>query len=129
MLLYIGGYLSVTAMTFLTYLRHMSMQDILFSQLNPLNLIWNRLMHLFGWLPEEYSIVDNAGFRVLDQDMTYTLNSWYHAVVFSLFVLIGAGVVLVGKRLEKGSRQNRAKLLLVCWIGFAFPGEAATPAA
>lgn len=118
-ILYALGYLLVTAVIFLLYLPKMGIQDILFSQLNPLNLIWSRLMHLFGWLPAEYSIVDNAGFRVLDQGVSYTLNAWYHALAFSLFIVFGAISLVFSKRFEKGSRQREASTLFLCWIGFA----------
>ena len=117
--LYTVGYVSVIVATSLYYLRYMSAQDILFSQLNPLNLIWNRLMHMLGQLPQQYSIVDNAGFRVLDQDMSYTLNSWYHALAFTLFILFGAFGMISTNRFRKGTPARQFILLGLCWSGFA----------
>ncbi|MBN1481260.1 phospholipid carrier-dependent glycosyltransferase [candidate division KSB1 bacterium] len=115
---YLLGYFSVVTIIFLLYMPHMRLPDMLFSQLNPLHLIWNRLMHLLCWLPEQYRIVDNSGFRVLDQDMTYTLNSWYHALVFSLFIVFGALAAIVTKKIDKHQSRYRARILLFCWTGF-----------
>ena len=114
------GYLFVTLVVFLFYVPAMGLEDVLFSQLNPLNLIWNRVMHLFGWLPEQYRIVDNAGFRVLDQDMNYTLNSWYHALAFALFIVLAALAAVFSKNIAKETRQQKMRLLLYCWLGFVF---------
>ncbi|MBN1559548.1 glycosyltransferase family 39 protein [candidate division KSB1 bacterium] len=114
--LYLFGYLSITVITILLYLRHMNVHEILFSQLNPLNLIWNRALHMLGRLPQQYSIVDDAGFRILDQDMSYTLDSWYHALAFSFFIVIGA---LFARRYQRGTPQRRVIRLLFCWFGFS----------
>ncbi|MBN1466491.1 glycosyltransferase family 39 protein [candidate division KSB1 bacterium] len=117
--LYVAGYLSITAVTILIYLRHMRLPEILFSQLNPLNLVWNRALHLLGRLPQQYRIVDGAGFRILDQDMSYTLDSWHHALAFSLFIVFGALALFFPNRFAKGTQQRRAILLSLFWLACA----------
>lgn len=117
-LFYIAGFLSVCAVVVLFYLPHMSIKEILFSQLNPLNLIWNRIMHIFGLLPQEYRIVDDAGFRVLDQNMSYTLASWYNALSLTLFVVVGA-VAALFSRGDDSKKRRDVRILLWLWIGFS----------
>jgi 4-amino-4-deoxy-L-arabinose transferase-like glycosyltransferase len=116
---YIGGYLGICLAVIAIYLPKMSFQDMLFSQLNPLNLIWNRLMHMIGLLPAQYRIVDEAGFRVLNQSLDYTLTSWHHALSACLFLLVGA-VFMLRKEKEGESKFNEIKVLLFLWIGFSF---------
>lgn len=115
---YLLGYITIVAIVILLYMPHMTLAEMLFSQLNPLYLIWNRLMLLLGWLPEQYRIVDEDGFRLLDQDMAYTLNSWYHALAFSLFIVIAAIAAVVSTKFDKRTPLHRARILLLCWLGF-----------
>lgn len=111
---FVLGYVIVVLIVFAIYQPHMSLPEILFSQLNPLHLIWNRALHLFGALPEQYRIVDAEGFRVLDQSMDYTLSAWYHALAFCVFIVIGALGFVFGRQ-DKDHRS----VLFVAWAGFA----------
>jgi len=112
---YILGYAGFAVLAMALFLPHMSMNDILFSQLNPLNLIWNRLMHLFGALPQQYSITDSEGFRFLDQSISYTLTAWYHAVGFSFFIIIAA---IFGLRCRKKKLISPIFMLFTLWTSF-----------
>jgi len=116
--LYVGGYLVVCLAVAALYLPHMSFQDMLFSQLNPLNLIWNRFLHLFGLLPEQYRIVDEEGFRFLGQSMDYTLTAWHHSLSLCLFIILGALVMLRHKQAKR--KEAEIQMLLVLWSGFCF---------
>ena len=117
--LYSAGYLAVCLVVIAIYLPRMNFQDMLFSQLNPLHLIWNRVLHMFGMLPVQYRIVDETGFRVLNQNLDTTLTSWYHALSVCLFVVIGAATML--RPIMHGKEHNgHIKILLFMWIGFCF---------
>jgi len=116
-LLYLAGFIFVCAAVVLFYLPQMSLQDILFSQLNPLNLIWNRTLHLFGLLPQHYRIVDDAGFRILDQSLSYTLASWLNALSLCLFIVFGA-LAAFFKRSGDNKNDSDVGILLQLWIGF-----------
>lgn len=110
------GYLAVVAGFVAVYLDKMSLQKILFSQLNPLNLIWNRLMHTLGLLPEAHRIVDENTFRILDQTRQYTWAAWNDAVFLSLFVLVAAGFYFM----DKGTQRFRTtNIVLLLWSGYA----------
>ncbi len=117
------GYVAVCVGACLIFTSKMSWQDILFSQLNPLNLLWNRTMSLLGWLPVEYQVVDTGGFRLLDQAIGDTIKAWREAVFFSLFVGVGA-IAAVANLRSKNSDDTRSKshsgsVLMALWAGFA----------
>ncbi len=117
------GYIVVCLVIFLVFASKMSWQDILFSQLNPLNLVWNRAMSVFGWLPAEYRVVDSAGFRLLDQSFSDTIKAWRESVLFSLFVIVG-GIAAVARLKIESSKGARSKshsgsVLMILWAGFA----------
>lgn len=112
------GYLAVCAGMASVFLSKMTWQQVFFSQIDPLNLIWNRLAHLFGVIPLQYKVVDTSGFRILDQDMSYTMEAWRQSISFSLFIIVGAvyGIVkqgFTGKALSDD--KTRAVTLLFLW--------------
>lgn len=120
---FLMGYLSVTIGIIAIFLNKMSLRQVLFSQLNPLNLIWNRVLHIFNLVPAEYRIVDSSGFRILDQDAAYTLAAWHQSIFFCLFILVAALLAvlfLARKGLDKeGEQKSRWRTsLLLLWFGY-----------
>ena len=88
--LFTAGYLGVCLLVAFYYWGPLDSKELLFSQINPFNLVWNRLAHTLGILPAQQRVVDTAGFRILDQDPAYTLSAWRDALLFSLFVIVAA---------------------------------------
>jgi len=117
------GYIVVCLGISLIFASKMSWQDILFSQLNPLNLIWNRAMSLLGWLPPEYQVVDTGGFRLLDQTLGDTIKAWREVVLFSLFIGVGAIAAVADAKAKSpdGVRSSNpfGSTLMILWAGFA----------
>lgn len=119
MLVFLSGYLTVCLVFWGLFLNQMSIGQIFFSQLNPLNLIWNRAAHLLGVLPEQYRVVDTAGFRILEQDLRYTLTAWRESVLLTLFILVAAAFFVhssFGKIAQSSLRSVYTGLL--SWCGF-----------
>ncbi|NOY58335.1 MAG: glycosyltransferase family 39 protein [Calditrichaeota bacterium] len=120
---FLMGYLSVTVGMIAVFLNKMSLRQVLFSQLNPLNLIWNRVLHIFNLVPAEYRIVDSSGFRILDQDRAYTFTAWHQSLFFCLFILVAALLAvlfLARKRREEENDKNShwQITLMALWFGY-----------
>ncbi|HOT96761.1 MAG TPA: glycosyltransferase family 39 protein [bacterium] len=88
--LFVAGYVGTCLLAALYYWGPLSGRELLFSQINPLNLVWNRLAHTLGILPAQQRVVDSEGFRILDQDPAYTLAAWRDSILFSLFIIAAA---------------------------------------
>jgi len=88
--LYAAGYLGVCLLAAFYYWGPLSIRELAFSQINPLNLVWNRLAHTLGILPAQQRVVDSEGFRILDQNPAYTLAAWRDAILFALFIIAAA---------------------------------------
>ncbi|NIA30281.1 MAG: hypothetical protein GWP06_10260 [Actinobacteria bacterium] len=119
---FLMGYLSITVGMIAVFLNKMSLRQVLFSQLNPLNLIWNRVLHIFNLVPAEYRIVDSSGFRILDQDTAYTLTAWHQSIFFCLFILVAA-LLAVLLRHKNNGKESEGKTrwpisLLLLWFGY-----------
>jgi 4-amino-4-deoxy-L-arabinose transferase-like glycosyltransferase len=114
---FIMGYVAVVACFFAIFLNKMSFQHMLFSQLNPLNLVWNRLLHTFNLLPAQYRVVDSEAFRILNQDLAYTKTAWNHAIFFSLFIIVGSILFFITNSKQSNGRHNK-NFVLVLWAGF-----------
>lgn len=102
--LFAAGYLGTCLLAALCYWGPLSARELLFSQINPLNLVWNRLAHTLGILPVQQRVVDSEGFRILDQDPAYTLAAWRDSILFSLFIITAA---LGSLRRQKGATGPR----------------------
>lgn len=118
--LFILGYLSVCVSFVAFYWNRISHSELFFSQLNPLNLIWNRLLHLFDALPEAQQITDTSGFRFLGQSMDVTIAAWQDSVIFSLFIIVAAAASYKAIKAVKEPHQKVAFLFMTSWVGFAF---------
>lgn len=114
---YVGGFILVCLMVAWYYWGSLTASQIIFSQINPLNLVWNRLAHLLGILPEQMRIVDSTGFRILDQDMSYTWRAWQESLLFSLFI-VSAAVYSAARLLSRSKNIQRhpAQLFLALWV-------------
>jgi hypothetical protein len=115
------GFVAACAVVALYYGRYMSLNEMAFSQLNPLNLIWSRIGHVLGLLPEQMRIVDSEGFRIFEQDSFYVLKAWRESILFSLVVLTAALMLgLQWWRRHAGSRWSAARknplLLFAIWF-------------
>ena len=117
LLAFVGGYAAIVLIAFILY-SEMSVQDFLFSQLNPLYLVWNRLLHIFGAVPEQYQIVDSSGFRILGQDIDYTITAWRQAIFLSLFVLTAAYFAFAFIKKQAIEKKDHFMFLLF-WFGCA----------
>ncbi len=89
-LIFILGYVGLCLAVCTPFLKQMNGSDILFSQLNPLQLVWNRVLHIFSQVPAGQRVVDTSGFRILDQDWALTWAAWHDALFFTLFLGVGA---------------------------------------
>jgi hypothetical protein len=118
--LFILGYLSICVSFVAVYWNRISHSELFFSQLNPLNLVWNRLLHLFGSLPEAQQITDTEGFRFLGQSMDVTITAWQDSVLFSLFVIVAAASSYKAIKAAKEPHQKVAFVFMMSWAGFAF---------
>ncbi len=118
---YFAGFISVCLLVGLYYGYHLGLRSLLFSQLNPVHLIVSRLGHFFGALPAELRVVDSEGYRILEQDPAYAMQSWRDAVFFAAFILFAAGLALV-QQLQSGDQQkaNHIILLWLLWPLLAF---------
>lgn len=115
-IVYVAGYLLVVMAVFLLYSGHMSWPEMLVSQLNPATLILSRLFQLFGIMPEAYRIVDESGFRILDQSVDYALHSWRQALGFSAVAVLPAFSLLIFPQKLK-ERTTQTRLFLLLWAG------------
>ena len=116
--LFVLGYFSIVLLCFALLSVRMSWQEIFFSQLNPLHLVWNRLASVFGMLPPSQAVVDTPGFRLLDQPMEYTLTAWQQSFLFCLFI-IAAAVFRIALRKEGDDKRATGSenfvLLFIFW--------------
>ena len=122
---YLLGYAAICVAFGAFYIQDMGIQALLFSQLNPLNLVYINVLNLFGALPEELQVAQSSGIRLLDQDMAFTLKQWTNVFYFSLFILVGAFAVGVraifgsdaGNRIRKRIAEHRNHyILLILWL-------------
>ncbi len=124
---YILGYLAICVTFGGFFMQSMGLQEVLFSQLNPLNLVYFNILHIFGALPQELQVAESSGIRVLNQDIQITITQWEHIFYFTLYILVGA--FAVGVRIFMGSNnKNTIKaaiqekrynyILLLLWIVF-----------
>jgi 4-amino-4-deoxy-L-arabinose transferase-like glycosyltransferase len=111
--LYVAGYLAICLLTALYYWGPLSGKELLFSQINPLNLVWNRLAHTLGILPPQQRVVDSEGFRILDQDPAYTLSAWRDSILFALFII---AAVLGSLRRSRGAAKDPVRGFLWLWL-------------
>lgn len=110
--LYAAGYLGLCLLVAAWYWGPLGGRELLFTQINPLNLVWNRLAHTLGILPAQQRVVDSAGFRILDQDPAYTLGAWRDAILFALPVIAAA---LLSLR-RRGRVKEPFRLFLWIWL-------------
>ncbi len=113
---YAAGYVAAVAVTALLFLGSMSWKELALSQLNPAMLIVHRLLMLFDALPASMKIVDESGFRILDQSIDYTLSAWQQALAFCALVVLPP-LLLSLSRERLRSRFPEALPLLYCWAG------------
>lgn len=86
---FLGGFLTPVLLIWAFYLNYMSLNELFFSQLNPLNLILNRALDLLGLLPESMHVVDSEGYRILDQEVAQTLANLTQTALFILPLVLG----------------------------------------
>jgi len=112
-----AGFALVGAVVLWFYGGALTFEQMLFSQLNPLNLVWNRVAHSLGILPAAMRIVDREGFRILDQEVGYTLRAWRESILFSFFI-VTAALWSLGRYLSKRNKPGKdpAYLFLALWI-------------
>ncbi|MBN2355829.1 glycosyltransferase family 39 protein [candidate division KSB1 bacterium] len=89
-ILFLAGYLLPCLLVIGYYWEHLNLSQILLSQLNPGHLVFNRVAHFIGVLPAAWRVVDSDSYRILDQDVTYTLQSWRDSLLFALFIILAA---------------------------------------
>ena len=122
LLSFIIGFASVCTAVWALYLGKMPLKDLLMSQLNPLNIVFNRIFHTLGLLPEQYRVVDTTGFRILYQPIDYTISNWRHTFFSSVFLIFGT--VVYSFSLFKKSKENTSEKhgvsLLVVWFLMIF---------
>ncbi len=117
--LFILGYTGLCVSIGAFFLKQLPLNKMVFTQLNPFNLVYNRLAHLFGWLPDEFRVVDTEGFRILNQSIDYTLQSWRDASFFSLFIIIAAIFTIAGWIRRKNQfqiQQNKGIFFFLIWL-------------
>ena len=88
LLIYGSGFMSIPALAILLYSRWMPIEQILFSPLNPLELVFSRGLHVLGLAPPQYRISDSSGFRIMDQPVSMTLAAWQDSLLLSLFIVL-----------------------------------------
>jgi 4-amino-4-deoxy-L-arabinose transferase-like glycosyltransferase len=117
--LFVLGYAGLLVSVGAFFLKKLPLDKMIFTQLNPFNLIYNRLAHLFGRLPDEYRVVDTEGFRILNQSIDYTMESWKDATLFSLFVIVAALFTIAGwwrRRNQFQIQQHKGILFFTLWF-------------
>lgn len=113
---YAAGYLLVVLIIAMAYWGKLTLSEWAFSQLNPATLILSRLFYLIGKVPDAYKVVDEGGFRILDQSISYTLNAWKEALTFCAVIVLPALFTLFRPpKTRPGFHQVR--LLLFLWAG------------
>ncbi|MBN1997983.1 glycosyltransferase family 39 protein [candidate division KSB1 bacterium] len=112
------GYLVVCILAGTVFLSSMSFRDILISQVNPLDTIYDHVAHFITKLWIQGKSVEGSGFRVLDQNFSYTKASWYQGVVFSLFVFVGGILAFLHFLSHRLKHRINTYLLLAIWTGF-----------
>jgi len=116
--LYAAGYLGLCLLAAFYYWGPLGGRELLFTQINPLNLVWNRLAHTLGILPAQQRVVDTTGFRILDQDPGYTLGAWRDALIFALPAIAAALLSLRrrGREEEGAGRREKFRVFLGLWL-------------
>lgn len=103
------GFMTPVVLIWAFYLNYMSLSEIFFSQLNPLNLILNRSLDLLGILPESLRVVDSEGYRILDQEISQTLANLTQTALFIMPLVVGTLAALFFYRKKHRSNPNFAK--------------------
>ena len=93
--LFITGYLATCFAVWAFYIGKMQLYELLMSQLNPINVVINRILHTLGMIPEAQRVVDTQGFRILDQGIDQTLTVWRQTFFSVAFLIFGAGAYIV----------------------------------
>ncbi len=70
-------------------------------------------------MPEQYRIVDSSGFRILGQDIDYTITAWRQAIFLSFFVIIAAYFAFVFIK-KQSIEKKEYFIFLLFWFGCAF---------
>lgn len=117
---FLGGFLTPVILIWALYLNFMSLSELFFSQLNPLNLILNRSLDLLGILPESMRVVDSDGYRILDQEVSQTLANLTQTVLFVMPLVLGTlAALFLGPQKNSSSsiQPNAARMvgLLSLW--------------
>ncbi len=86
---YAAGAMVVFCAAGLLYSRWMSLDRLLLSPLNPLELFFTRGFHVLGLAPPANRIADSSGFRILDQSPAVTLEAWQTSLLLSFFIIVG----------------------------------------
>jgi len=117
-LYYVLGFLSVILALSAVYSTRMGWQQVVTSQLNPLNIVANRLLHSLGMLPPELRVVEGTGFRILDQEVSVSLEAWRHSIFYTFF-LVTSAIACIGRCLRKATtapEHRQAMLLFLTWL-------------
>lgn len=94
-LIYIAGFVFICMMVVLLYSMWMPLGEILFSPINPLELVMSRGLHVLGLVPETYRIADSSGFRIMDQEVATTVLAWQDSLLLSLFIIVSLLLTLL----------------------------------
>jgi hypothetical protein len=97
LMIYAAGYLAICTAAVLIYRLWMPFKEIIFSPINPFELIMSRGLHVFGMVPSPYRIVDSSGFRIMDQGVSTTLQAWQDSLLLSLFIPVLLMITFVYK--------------------------------
>ena len=92
---YSAGFSAVCAAAVLIYSRWMSLKEILFSAINPLELLFSRGLHVLGLTPEQFRIADSAGFRIMDQEISTTVLAWQDSLLLTFFFFVFLTLIIV----------------------------------
>ncbi len=117
---YTAGFAAVCALVVLIYSRWLSFKEIIFSSVNPLELIFSRGLHVLGLAPAQYRIADSVGFRIMDQDMSITIQAWQDGLALSFCILLLLLFLLIDDWKSLRHRFRRSLLgFPVLWLATA----------
>ncbi len=116
--LFVLGYVVICLLMGAVFISSLSFREILTSQINPLDTVVYRILHVFDMLPAAERIVEGSGFRILDQNVHYTLVAWRQGLLASLFLFAGGILAFVHFFTHRLKHRANAYLLLGLWTGF-----------